>query len=123
DSILESACQMKLEGLIGKRAGSHYAGKRSSSWVKIKCKNRQEFIIVGYTQPKGSRSGFGALLLGLHDDAGALRYAGKVGTGFSQATLTSLHKQLKALHSERCPLEQTPPAADVRGAQWLQPQL
>ena len=58
DSILESACQMKLEGLIGKRAGSTYTSRRSSSWVKIKCSNRQEFIIVGYTQPKGTRTGF-----------------------------------------------------------------
>ena len=71
DSILESACQMKLEGLIGKRAGSSYVSRRSSSWVKIKCKNRQEFVIVGFTDPKGARSGFGALLLGLHDEQAA----------------------------------------------------
>lgn len=122
-SILESACQMKLEGLIGKRAGSSYVGKRSSSWIKIKCGNRQEFIIVGYTAPKGTRTGFGALLLGLHDDDGQLRYAGKVGTGFDQATLTSLHRRLQALEIARCPLAKAPPAADVRGAQWLEPQL
>ncbi len=123
DSILESACQMKLEGLIGKRGGSLYTSRRSSSWVKIKCSNRQEFIIVGYTQPKGARTGFGALLLGLHDDSGELRYAGKVGTGFNHATLQSLHKQLKQRETERCPLAKAPPAADVRGAQWLEPEL
>lgn len=123
ESILESACQMKLEGLIGKRAGSSYVGKRSSSWVKIKCSNRQEFIIIGYTAPKGARTGFGALLLGLHDDSGKLRYAGKVGTGFNQATLASLHRQLKTLHRADCPLDRAPPAADVRGAQWLEPAL
>ncbi|QGW19664.1 DNA ligase D [Stutzerimonas degradans] len=122
-SILESACQMKLEGLIGKRAGSSYVGKRSSSWVKIKCGNRQEFIIVGYTAPKGTRTGFGALLLGLHGDDGQLRYAGKVGTGFDLATLTSLHRRLQALEIARCPLDKAPPATDVRGAQWLEPKL
>ncbi|MBX7273854.1 DNA ligase D [Stutzerimonas chloritidismutans] len=123
DSILESACQMKLEGLIGKRAGSSYTSRRSSSWVKIKCSNRQEFIIVGYTEPKGTRTGFGALLLGLHDDSGKLLYAGKVGTGFNQATLKSLHKQLKKLEADKSPLAKAAPAADVRGAQWLKPEL
>ena len=123
DSILESACQMKLEGLIGKRAGSSYVSRRSDSWVKIKCSNRQEFIIVGYTQPKGTRTGFGALLLGLHDEEGKLRYAGKVGTGFNHATLETLHKQLKKLETDDSPLSKAPPAADTRGAQWLKPQL
>lgn len=123
ESVLESACQMKLEGLIGKRAGSTYVSKRSSSWVKIKCKNRQEFIIVGYTDPKGARSGFGALLLGLHDEAGALQYAGKVGTGFNQVTLKSLHAKLEALEVDKSPLAKAPPAADVRGAHWLKPEL
>jgi len=123
ESILESACQMRLEGLIGKRAGSSYVSRRSNSWVKIKCKNRQEFIIVGYTEPKGARSGFGALLLGLHDDDGKLQYAGKVGTGFNQATLKSLHAKMRPLETERSPLAKAPPAADVRGAHWLEPRL
>jgi len=123
ESVLESACQMKLEGLIGKRVGSTYVSKRSSSWVKIKCKNRQEFIIVGYTDPKGARSGFGALLLGLHDEAGALHYAGKVGTGFNQVTLKNLHAKLQALKVDKSPLAKAPPAADVRGAHWLKPEL
>ena len=123
ESVLESACQIKLEGLIGKRVGSTYVSKRSSSWVKIKCKNRQEFIIVGYTDPKGARSGFGALLLGLHDEAGALHYAGKVGTGFNQVTLKNLHAKLQALEVDKSPLAKAPPAADVRGAHWLKPEL
>lgn len=123
ESVLDSACQMKLEGLIGKRAGSTYVSKRSNSWVKIKCKNRQEFIIVGFTDPKGTRSGFGALLLGLHNDEGELHYAGKVGTGFNQATLKSLHAKLKPLKIDKSPLAKAPPAADVRGAHWLKPEL
>ncbi|KJJ65101.1 DNA ligase D [Pseudomonas sp. Choline-3u-10] len=123
ESMLESACQMKLEGLIGKRAGSTYVSRRSNSWVKIKCKNRQEFVIVGYTDPKGTRSGFGALLLGLHDEQGQLLYAGKVGTGFNHATLESLHAKLKPLGVDKSPLAKAPPAADVRGAHWLKPEL
>ncbi|MBC8649335.1 DNA ligase D [Pseudomonas sp. MTM4] len=123
ESVLDSACQMKLEGLIGKRAGSTYVSKRSNSWVKIKCKNRQEFIIVGFTDPKGTRAGFGALLLGLHNDEGELHYAGKVGTGFNQATLKSLHAKLKPLKVDKSPLAKAPPAADVRGAHWLKPEL
>jgi bifunctional non-homologous end joining protein LigD len=123
DSILQSACQMKLEGLIGKRAGSAYVSRRSNSWVKIKCSNRQEFVIVGYTDPKGARSGFGALLLGLHEADGELVYAGKVGTGFNQATLESLHARLLPLEVRKCPLAKAPPAADARGAHWLKPEL
>ncbi|TLX56037.1 DNA ligase D [Stutzerimonas nosocomialis] len=123
DSILESACQMKLEGLIGKLAGSAYVSRRSNSWVKIKCKNRQEFVIVGYTDPKGARSGFGALLLGLHDESGALRYAGKVGTGFNHATLQSLHAKLKPLKVKKPAVVNPPTGADARGAHWLEPSL
>lgn len=123
DSILESACQMKLEGLIGKRAGSPYLSRRSNHWVKIKCSNRQEFVIVGFTDPKGTRTGFGALLLGLHNDAGDLVYAGKVGTGFNQATLETLHAKLQPLKIDRHPLAKAPPAADTRGAHWLEPEL
>jgi bifunctional non-homologous end joining protein LigD len=122
--MLASACQMKLEGLIGKRAGSAYVSRRSSSWIKIKCKNRQEFVIVGYTDPKGSRSAFGALLLGLHDaDSGELRYAGKVGTGFNEASLRAIHAQLEPLQVARPALANPPTGADARGAHWLKPEL
>ena len=123
DSVLDSACQMKLEGLIGKRAGSSYVSRRSSNWVKIKCKHRQEFIIVGYTEPKGTRSGFGALLLGLHGDDGALRYAGKVGTGFNQITLQSLFARLKPLERAKPALAKPPTGADAKGAHWVEPEL
>lgn len=122
-SILDSACRLGLEGLIGKRAGSPYAEKRSHDWIKLKCKRRQEFVIVGFSQPKGSRSHFGALLLGLHDQDGALRYAGKVGTGFSAASLEALHQQLKPLQRKTCPLREAPKGADARGVTWLRPEL
>ncbi|MCU1720313.1 DNA ligase D [Pseudomonas sp. 5P_5.1_Bac1] len=122
DSLLESACQLNLEGLIGKRLDSLYVERRSSDWIKLKCKKRQEFVVLGYTDPKGSRSAFGALLLGLHDD-GELRYAGKVGTGFSTATLNSLLQRLSPLEVERPPLAKPPTGADVRGVHWLKPKL
>lgn len=124
ESLLDSACRLELEGLIGKRADSPYVGRRSSDWVKLKCKQRQEFVIVGYTDPKGSRNGFGALLLALHDhDSGQLRYAGKVGTGFSAATLDSIHARLKPLQTDRSPLPNPPTGAEARGVHWLKPQL
>ncbi|MDH0627650.1 DNA ligase D [Pseudomonas mosselii] len=124
DSLLDSACQLELEGLIGKRADSPYVGRRSSDWIKLKCKQRQEFVIVGYTDPKGSRHGFGALLLALHDhDSGQLRYAGKVGTGFSAATLDSILARLKPLQTAKSPLASPPTGAEARGVHWLKPQL
>ncbi|MFV3291555.1 DNA ligase D [Pseudomonas sp. NY11955] len=124
ESLLDSACRLQLEGLIGKRADSHYSGRRSPEWIKLKCKRRQEFVIVGYTDPKGSRSRFGALLLALHDnDSGALRYAGKVGTGFSTTTLASIHARLKPLEAAKPALSSPPSGAETRGVHWLQPQL
>lgn len=122
-SILHSACRLGLEGLIGKRSGSPYVEKRSSDWIKLKCKRRQEFVIVGYSEAKGSREHFGALLLGLHDKDGALRYAGKVGTGFSVASLRSLHQQLQPLQRKTSPLQVPPRGADARGVTWLRPEL
>ncbi|MBC7994538.1 MAG: DNA ligase D [Rhizobacter sp.] len=92
--LLASAQEAGLEGLIGKRGDSPYQARRSTDWVKLKVSARQEFVIGGFTDPQGSRSGLGALLLGVHDDQGALRYAGNVGTGFDQKTLTRLRAQL-----------------------------
>ncbi|WP_338743997.1 DNA ligase D [Pseudomonas putida] len=124
ESLLDSACRLELEGLIGKRADSLYSGRRSPDWIKLKCKQRQEFVIVGYTDPKGSRSGFGALLLALHDnDSGQLRYAGKVGTGFTTTTLASIHARLKPLQIAKPALAKPPTGAETRGVHWLQPQL
>ncbi|QHG65119.1 DNA ligase D [Pseudomonas putida] len=124
ESLLDSACRLELEGLIGKRADSPYVGRRSADWVKLKCKQRQEFVIVGFTDPKGSRSGFGALLLALHDnDSGELRYAGKVGTGFSATTLDNIHARLKPLEVARPALPKPPTGVEARGVHWLKPQL
>jgi len=124
DALLNSACQMQMEGLIGKRLGSPYVSRRSSDWIKLKCKHRQEFVVVGYTDPKGARSAFGALLLGLHDrDSGELRYAGKVGTGFNDTTLKSILAQLKPLQVKQAAVVNPPSGFDAKGVHWLKPNL
>lgn len=124
DALLNSACQMQMEGLIGKRLGSPYVSRRSSDWIKLKCKHRQEFVVVGYTDPKGARSAFGALLLGLHDrDSGELRYAGKVGTGFNETTLKSILAQLKPLQVKKAAVVNPPSGFDAKGVHWLKPNL
>jgi bifunctional non-homologous end joining protein LigD len=124
DALLNSACQMQMEGLIGKRVGSSYVSRRSSDWIKLKCKHRQEFVVVGFTDPKGSRNAFGALLLGLHDrDSGELRYAGKVGTGFNETTLKRIYEQLKPLQSKKISVVNPPSGFDAKGVHWLKPTL
>ncbi|KTC50596.1 ATP-dependent DNA ligase, partial [Pseudomonas fluorescens ABAC62] len=120
--ILQSACNLALEGVIGKRAGSPYRSTRSTDWIKLKCRLRQEFVIVGHTPPQGSRSGFGALLLAVNDRDG-LKYAGRVGTGFDQAALEAIHKQLKALARKTSPLHHSLTSAQARGVQWVDPTL
>ncbi|MGA4322970.1 DNA ligase D [Ectopseudomonas hydrolytica] len=120
--IVESACAMSLEGVIGKRAGSLYVSRRSADWIKLKCRLRQEFVIVGHTQPQGSRSGFGALLLAVNEDDG-LRYAGRVGTGFGEAALKALHQRLQELARKDSPLAHKLTAAQARGVSWVEPQL
>ncbi len=103
NDLMSSACKLGLEGIIGKRRDSPYSAMRSSDWIKLKCSQRQEFVIAGYTDPKGGRTGLGALLLGVHDQTGALRYAGKVGTGFDDIKLATIHRQLLSLHTTRSP--------------------
>ncbi|RMS11928.1 DNA ligase D [Pseudomonas coronafaciens pv. coronafaciens] len=122
--LLTSVCQMNMEGLIGKRVGSTYVSRRSDDWIKLKCKHRQEFVVVGYSEPKGSRTSFGALLLGLHDkDSGELRYAGKVGTGFNDKTLRTILAQLKPLETSKPAVVNPPKGVDAKGVHWLKPEL
>ncbi len=119
--MLDSACRLGLEGVIAKRRDSAYVCRRSSDWIKLKCKLRQEFVIGGWTDPKGARTGIGSLLLGVHGDDGKLRYAGNVGTGFNEQTLRELRRQLDALAAERKPF-----AAGTgipRDAHWVRPDL
>lgn len=120
--IVASACAMSLEGVIGKRAGSRYVSRRSDDWIKLKCRLRQEFVIVGYTAPQGSRSGFGALLLAVNEGDG-LVYAGRVGTGFNEATLTQLHGRMRELERADTPLATALRGAQARAVQWIEPSL
>ena len=105
----EQACKMKLEGTISKRIDRAYAPGDRGLWVKTKCLNREEFIVVGWTKPAGSRQHFGALLLGYYTKDGRLHYAGRAGTGFTELELKRLAGVLRPLEVQRMPLDQPPP--------------
>ncbi len=117
--LLLSACKMGLEGLIGKRADSAYESRRSPNWIKLKCSQRQPFLICGYTDPQGARTGFGALLLGHHDASGILQYAGNVGSGFSEKTLVDLMRQLQTISTAASPFASKPAIAGK--PHWVKP--
>ena len=119
--IVASACKLGLEGIIAKRKTSHYVSRRSPDWIKLKCGLRQEFAIGGFTDPKGSRAGIGSLLLGVHDQSGALVYAGNVGTGFNARTLGDIRQKLNALQTDRNPFS-TSTGIDKK-AHWVRPSL
>ncbi|NMG76249.1 DNA ligase D [Aromatoleum diolicum] len=120
-SVLASACKLGLEGVIAKRRSSTYRSSRSADWVKLKCSQRQEFVIGGYTAPQGARTGFGALLLGVNDAQGALLYAGDVGTGFSEKVLKDLKKALDARAQSTSPFAV---GSKIDGRpQWVTPTL
>jgi len=114
------ACKDGWEGLIAKRADSRYLGKRSTDWLKFKCVNEQEFVIGGYTDPQGSRVGFGALLIGCYE-GGELRYAGKVGTGYDDETLERLSETLSRIETKKRPFVD----GDFprKGVHWVKPEL
>lgn len=116
-----TACKKGWEGIMAKNANSTYQHKRSRDWLKFKCLNEQELVIVGYTDPQGSRIGFGALLLGYYEK-GKLQYAGKVGTGYDTQTLQLLYKKLSKLKTKKCYCE---PDASLPKSKihWVRPQL
>jgi bifunctional non-homologous end joining protein LigD len=103
ERVFAEACRLALEGVIAKRRAAPYRAGRSTDWLKVKCQREQELVIGGFTEPKGAREAIGALLVGVYDAAGALRYAGKVGTGFGAAAARDLRKRLDALVSARSP--------------------
>ena len=122
DRMFQQACEQGLEGTISKRVESPYVSSRTSSWLKNKCKHRQEFIIGGYSEPEGSRTGFGALVVGYYDNK-RLIYAGRVGTGFSSATLKSLYARLRANELARTSFDVPPTGAEAKGVHWVKPVL
>jgi bifunctional non-homologous end joining protein LigD len=121
EELFAEACRKGWEGVIAKRADSPYRATRSRDWLKFKCEKGQELVIGGFTAPRGSRTELGALLLGYHDGA-ALRYAGKVGTGFDRATLRDLGARLRALRRDEPPFAD-PAEIRERGVTWVEPEL
>jgi bifunctional non-homologous end joining protein LigD len=121
EELFREACEKGLEGVLGKRADSGYRSTRSRDWLKFKCVAEQELVVGGFTAPKGSRTDFGALLVGYYED-GRLRYAGKVGTGFSRETLRVLGARLHKLEQPDPPFDEEvkPRPAGVR---WVRPEL
>jgi bifunctional non-homologous end joining protein LigD len=122
EAFWRKACEHGLEGVISKLASSPYRQLRSRDWRKTKCLQEQEFVIAGYTEGTGTRTGFGALLLAVNEKGHGLRYAGKVGTGFTEDTLRQLSAKLARLERSKAPLAEIPAEAR-RGVHWVQPKL
>ena len=116
------ACRYEVEGTVAKRRDRPYRPGRSTDWLKIKCLNSDEFVIVGFTDPERSRQGFGALLLGYYDPDGTLRYAGRVGTGFNTAKLTELRSRFDAIEQAK-PSVSLPKGVSKKGVHWTKPRL
>jgi bifunctional non-homologous end joining protein LigD len=128
-TLLAEVKKRGLEGLIGKLRNSVYEpGRRSGAWIKLKCVNEQEFVIGGYTPPAGSRKHFGAVLVGYYEDGGkkadsGLKFAGKVGTGFTGKTLSTLHKKFAAQERENSPFVDLPSKQDGKWVQGITPSM
>ena len=126
----QKACAMGLEGIVSKRADAPYAPGNRGLWVKVKCLHREEFVVVGWTDPEGTRPYLGALLLAYYDPDGRLVYAGRAGTGIKQAELERLWRRLQPLVTSEMPLDMPPPRASRFGSplvlsrvHWVRPEL
>jgi bifunctional non-homologous end joining protein LigD len=132
--VMAQVKRLGLEGIIAKKPATNYeAGLRTGSWVKVKIVNEQEFVVGGYTQPKGARDFFGALLIGYYE-GDKLMFASKVGTGFDQATLRALFQQFEPMRRDKCPFVNLPTkrggrfgqgvsASEMRLCTWIEPKL
>ena len=121
DEFFRQACRLSLEGVVSKRRDRPYEPGRGRSWLKVKCIQEQEFVVGGFTEPKGARTGLGALLLGVNGENGALAYAGKVGTGFTGPVAKRLRERLDRIQISQSPFERRPPGAAE--AHWVKPEL
>jgi DNA ligase D-like protein (predicted ligase) len=119
EAFFRRGCALGWQGLVAKRADSGYQGGRSGDWLTLPCVRTQEFVVGGFTEPQGRRVGFGALLVGYRKD-GALRYAGKVGTGYDNATLRELRERLAPLARDDSPFAGE---VVVPTAHWVHPEL
>jgi bifunctional non-homologous end joining protein LigD len=124
-ALLAASAAAGFEGIMGKRGDASYQSGRSRDWIKLKSGPRQEFVVGGFTDPRGSRTGFGSLLLGVHDAQGKLRYAGNVGTGFDDRTLATLRKELGGLQADTSPFEDAPRRVGPGRleAHWIKPKM
>jgi bifunctional non-homologous end joining protein LigD len=120
--FFRQACRYGLEGIVSKRGDLPYHSGRGKDWLKVKCLQRQEMVIGGFTDPEGARAGLGALLLGVYEGE-RLLYAGKVGTGFSAKTLLELRRRLERIARRTPPFANPPRGAEARGAHWVEPKL
>ncbi|AKJ29816.1 DNA ligase D [Caldimonas brevitalea] len=120
-AVLQAACQLGLEGLIGKRLDAPYRSGRSPHWIKLKCRSEQEVVIGGYTEPRGSRGHLGALLVGVWGKDGQLDYAGRVGSGFDQAGLQAMRERLAPDETARCPFRSKPSLPGAPTVHWVEP--
>ncbi|HXV64299.1 MAG TPA: non-homologous end-joining DNA ligase, partial [Vicinamibacteria bacterium] len=120
-AVLERACALGAEGIVSKLRTSFYEPRRTRTWLKIKCSHRQEFVVVGYTEPEGSRTGFGALLLAVYDEERRLVFSGQVGTGFTEKMLQDLMVLLEERAQDEPPFESTP--RELKRAHWVRPEL
>jgi DNA ligase D-like protein (predicted ligase) len=129
-AFYEKACAMHVEGIVSKRTDAPYAPGNRGQWRKVKCLNREEFVVVGWTEPEGRRPYLGALLLGYYDPDGRLIYAGRVGTGIDNAELGRLWRRLQPLATDTMPLDVPPPRGSRFGSplvlsrvHWVRPEL
>lgn len=130
EAVRKSACAQGLEGIVSKRVDRAYLPGNRGVWTKSKCLNEAEFVVIGWSDPEGSRTMIGSLLLGYYSDDGKLIYAGRVGTGMSQKTLRMLHDKLAPLALSKMPLERPPPRKSRFGSplalsrvHWVKPKL
>ena len=121
--VFQHACMHGLEGIVVKRADADYVQSRSRSWLKIKCLQRQEFVIGGYTDPAGTRKKFGALLVGVYDAQQRLQYAGRVGTGFDSVMLETISIDFEKLAQKTSAFDNPPTGSEAHGVHWLKPEL
>jgi bifunctional non-homologous end joining protein LigD len=129
-AFYDHACGLKLEGIVSKRADAPYAPGNRGLWLKVKCLNREEFVVVGWTDPERIRPWLGALLLAYYDPGGRLTYAGRAGTGIDHAELERLWRRLQPLATPDMALDVSPPRASRFGSplvlsrvHWVQPEL
>ena len=120
--FFKQACQYGIEGIVSKLADSPYESTRTKSWLKVKCNQRQEFVIVGYTPSKKAFPGFGSLILAVHDK-GQLVYSGRVGTGFSIKQRLEIQKKLDDIAQPKMPFATKPKDPGLRDAHWAKPKL